>query len=136
MRTMKRYPTRRRLKAHPTKYNGTRFRSKLEALWAAHFDSLGAVWVYEPFRFVFAFDEYIPDFLIIGEHSKVIEIKPQGFVSKHDYTRIADELCKVNLGFDLRVGLPPEGHRRVMHPCRKPSFPERVLDLRYLNQLD
>lgn len=34
--------------AIPTTYRGTRFRSKLEARWAATFDHLGWYWEYEP----------------------------------------------------------------------------------------
>jgi hypothetical protein len=39
---------------------GIRFRSRLEARWAAFFDEVGWVWEYEPFDLT----GYIPDFLI------------------------------------------------------------------------
>jgi hypothetical protein len=44
--------------AHPTEYNGVRFRSRLEARWAAFFDILGWRWDYEPYDF----HGWVPDF--------------------------------------------------------------------------
>lgn len=44
----------------PTTYQGTRFRSRLEARWAAFFDLVGWSWTYEPFDAT----GWIPDFLI------------------------------------------------------------------------
>lgn len=48
----------RRIKAHPTTYNGVRFRSRLEAQWAAFFDLIEWQWEYEPIDFV----GWTPDF--------------------------------------------------------------------------
>lgn len=48
------------IKAIPTTYAGTRFRSRLEARWAAFFDLAGVKWEYEPFDL----DGWAPDFLI------------------------------------------------------------------------
>lgn len=56
----------------PTVYAGIEFRSRLEARWAAFFDEIGWRWSYEPFDA----DHYIPDFLIHGERSMLVEIKP------------------------------------------------------------
>jgi len=59
--------------AHPTEYAGTRFRSRLEAKWAAFFDLAGWRWEYEPL------DEagWVPDFLLIGQrHTVKVEVKP------------------------------------------------------------
>lgn len=53
----------KRLKAIPTTYRGTRFRSQLEAKYAQAFDRLGIIWVYEHGGFMF--DDgtmYCPDF--------------------------------------------------------------------------
>ncbi len=49
--------------AHPTTYNGIRFRSRLEARWAAAFDLLGWQWEYEPFDL----DGWVPDFQLTLE---------------------------------------------------------------------
>jgi hypothetical protein len=56
----------------PTTYNGHRFRSRLEARWAAFFDLLGWRWEYEPRDF----DGWIPDFVIYGKAPVYVEIKP------------------------------------------------------------
>jgi hypothetical protein len=50
------------VKAIPTVYRSTRFRSRLEARWAAFFDLAGWYWVYEPFDC----GGWIPDFIVTG----------------------------------------------------------------------
>jgi hypothetical protein len=47
-----------RIKAIPTRYAGVRFRSRLEARWAAFFDLAKWEWSYEPIDFV----GWVPDF--------------------------------------------------------------------------
>lgn len=44
--------------AHPTKYNGVEFRSRLEARWAAFFDLIEWEWLYEPVDLL----GWVPDF--------------------------------------------------------------------------
>lgn len=58
--------------AIPTDYNGQRFRSRLEAKWAAFFDRVGWRWSYEPEDF----DGYIPDFLLHFRVPVFVEVKP------------------------------------------------------------
>lgn len=60
-----------------TRYQGYRFRSRLEARWAAFFDQLGWRWEYEPY------DEngWIPDFLILGVKPLLVEVKPAASVA-------------------------------------------------------
>jgi hypothetical protein len=60
--------------AIPTMYGGIRFRSRLEARWAAFFDLCGFAWEYEPTDF----KGWIPDFsLRIDGHGLVYaEVKP------------------------------------------------------------
>lgn len=61
------------LKSYPTTYRGIRFRSRLEARWAAVFERLEWDWVYEPCDF----DGWIPDFLLRFEHAPLlVEVKP------------------------------------------------------------
>jgi len=48
------------IKAHPTKYNGVRFRSRLEARWAAYLDLIGWKWEYEPIDI----EGWVPDFRV------------------------------------------------------------------------
>ncbi len=52
--------------------DGTRFRSRLEARWAALFTSIGWQWEYEPFEV----EGYIPDFAILGKNPFLVEVKP------------------------------------------------------------
>lgn len=72
-----------RKKGIPTEYNGIRFRSRLEARWAAFFDGVGWPWQYEPFDL----DGYIPDFVLPvgwgGEpHPILVEVKPAIYVGE------------------------------------------------------
>ena len=60
------------MKAYPTIYQGCRFRSRLEAKWAAFFDAVGWPWEYEPLDF----DGYIPDFLLKIAVPTLVEVKP------------------------------------------------------------
>lgn len=55
-----------------TVYGGIRFRSRLEAKWAAFFNRIGWKWTYEPFDG----NGYIPDFLIDGKRPFLVEVKP------------------------------------------------------------
>ena len=69
------------IKAHPTKYNGVQFRSRLEARWAAFFDLAGWEWEYEPIDLM----GWSPDFRVVlprshsecnGDHVLIVEVKP------------------------------------------------------------
>ena len=56
-----------------TEYDGTTFRSQLEARWAAYFDRHGIPWEYEPARF----DGWTPDFRLTLDGAHVYaEVKP------------------------------------------------------------
>lgn len=62
-----------RVKAHPTTYGGVRFRSRLEATWAAFFDLAGIAWDYEPVDF----EGWVPDFVLRVEGGPLyVEVKP------------------------------------------------------------
>lgn len=61
------------MKAIPTRYNNTEFRSRLEARWAAYFDLRGFNWVYEPIDL----EGWAPDFLIHTPFAPIYaEVKP------------------------------------------------------------
>ena len=55
----------------PTEYAGIRFRSRLEATWAAFFDLLQWPWEFEPFDL----HGYIPDFVLKIEPAAIVEVK-------------------------------------------------------------
>jgi hypothetical protein len=58
----------------PTTYRGLKFRSRLEACWAALFDRESWVWEYEPQDL----DYYIPDFVLPFDHAPLlVEVKAE-----------------------------------------------------------
>jgi hypothetical protein len=90
--------TEARPKGIPTTYVGTRFRSRLEARWAAFFDLVGWRWVYEPFDT----DGWIPDFLVSGPWPYLVEVGPciseSEYVAKGDKARAAFPTTRTRLG--------------------------------------
>jgi hypothetical protein len=69
------------IKAHPTKYAGVQFRSRLEARWACFFDLVKWQWQYEPIDL----EGWSPDFRVEfpcghsecnGSHVLLVEVKP------------------------------------------------------------
>ena len=61
------------MKPIPTTYKGYRFRSRLEATWAAMFDLLAWPWLYEPIDLA----GYIPDFILnFPPAPLLVEVKP------------------------------------------------------------
>lgn len=56
----------------PTIYKNTKFRSRLEARWAAFFDLVEWNWEYEPIDL----KGYIPDFIIKWKTPLLVEVKP------------------------------------------------------------
>ncbi len=72
-----------------TIHNGIRYRSLLEAKWAAFFTNIGWQFEYEPFEG----NGYIPDFLILGEASFLVEVKPA-----HNWRGLEEHTDKVESG--------------------------------------
>lgn len=58
--------------AKPTYYEGARFRSRLEATWAAFFDMMHWPWEYEPLDL----KGWVPDFVLRGIEPIAVEVKP------------------------------------------------------------
>jgi hypothetical protein len=71
------------IRAIETRYNGYRFRSRLEARWAVFFDACGIKYEYEPEGFVLPSGKsYLPDFYL-PELGIYVEVKREdGDVSK------------------------------------------------------
>jgi hypothetical protein len=63
------------VRAHPTKYKGIMFRSRLEARWAIMFDLLGWRWEYEPIDLM----GYLPDFVVMFAAGPVLVEVKYGF---------------------------------------------------------
>lgn len=88
------------IKAIPTTYNGTRFRSRLEARWAAFFDMCHWRWSYEPQDF----NGYIPDFSLRLRTPVLVEVKPvQWDESDSDEQILSDARTKI-----IRSGIKGE----------------------------
>ncbi|NPD67275.1 hypothetical protein HN018_06770 [Lichenicola cladoniae] len=81
--------------AIPTTYNGRRYRSRLEAKWAAFFDLLKWSAEYEPFDL----GKWSPDFQIYSPESRgLIEVKPWVNQSIETCDRVVEACCRH--GFD------------------------------------
>jgi hypothetical protein len=91
----------------PTTYHGIRFRSRLEATWAAFFDQLRWEWVYEPFDCA----GWIPDFALksrtgsgaVASWPVLVEVKPTfelepAVPGKIDAADMEHEVLLVGLG--------------------------------------
>lgn len=84
-----------------TLYNGIKFRSKLEAQWAAFFDLLEWEYSYEPYEL----NGKVPDFIIkcdspnYGTKNLIVEVKPDIFISPQYQSEIynAYELAKTHI---------------------------------------
>lgn len=110
------------LEAVPTDYQGTRFRSRLEATWAETLDRLGVTWEYEPELITLPSGvRYLPDFRLpaIGAW---LEVKGDGvprIEKTHEFARamacacnpLACE-CRWRGGEIIIVGHPPRILRR------------------------
>lgn len=67
------------MKPIETKYNGYRFRSRLEARWAVFFDTVGLQWEYEQEGYDLEdLGWYLPDFVMSHNPGRgpIVEIKP------------------------------------------------------------
>ncbi len=79
-----------KFQAIETKYNGYKFRSRLEARWAKFFDALGVKYEYEPEGVDLYYNgKYLPDFRLFGKY--YLEVKSQWYNLGEDGWR---EQCK------------------------------------------
>jgi len=91
-------------KAIPTTYAHTRFRSRLEARWAAWFDLAGWQWDYEPMDV----DGWSPDFMIRGRSPILVEVKPAAWIDGPRLSLDAFAKATKATGVDiLLLGLGP-----------------------------
>lgn len=86
----------------PTRYREGNFRSRLEARWAAFFDRLEWVWIYEPFDG----DGWIPDFLVQGPAPFLVEVGPCILASDY-FTKAEKPLTDGRLTLVLGTGPLP-----------------------------
>lgn len=112
------------LKPIETIYKGNRFRSRLEAKWAAYFDAVGVEYQYEPEGFQLNNGTwYLPDFFLPGKLCKngtYVEIKSLGALDVKNkrivdgreqadkYNAAIETLTHSDAAFALCVGSPWE----------------------------
>ena len=77
-----------------TVYRSTRFRSRLEARWAAFFDLCEWNWEYEPLDL----KGWVPDFVLLGAEPVWVEVKPI-----LDFADDVENLCPALAGTIKRV---------------------------------
>ena len=113
----------------PTKYNGTVFRSKLEANWAEFFDRHGIIWVYEPEGYDFGGLRVLPDFYL-PELNILFEVK--GILDSLDFKKLASVArAAAKHGVWIIVGEAPAGQKfRAMEP--NPMNPGELVPPRLL----
>jgi len=82
-----------------TEYSGVRFRSRLEAKWAAMFTELRWPWEYEPLDL----SGYIPDFIVSlpGRPHLVVEVKPA--LDFAELEPLAQKICRSGWRGDFLV---------------------------------
>lgn len=75
-----------RIEAIPSDYAGIKFRSRLEASWAAYWDAHDIAWAYESEGFDLDGIWYLPDFFL-PDTKTVVEVK--GMMTRTDEAKIA-----------------------------------------------
>jgi hypothetical protein len=112
------------IRAVPTTYSGTRFRSVLEANWACTLDSLGITWQYEPEPYELPSGEkYAPDFWLPTQRIW-LEVKgPHG--KRLNKTRELDAVLAAEFGtwetpYVVVGGPPTNGEITLQAPDNNP----------------
>jgi hypothetical protein len=84
----------------PTVYKGVRYRSRLEARWAAFFDLVGWEAHYEPFDL----NGWIPDFVINGRKQRVaVDVRPVSGVDDPVFLALAKKMEQSGWTDDLMI---------------------------------
>ena len=107
------------IKAIETRYNGHRFRSRLEAKWAVAFDALGIKYLYELEGFKMAGGLcYLPDFYL-PDMDIYVELKPARDIAWSDFRKMA--AFSGNGGFPLLLIIGYPG-KHELHILDRASF--------------
>lgn len=102
----------------PSHYDGTLFRSRLEARWAYFFDLIKLAWDYEPEGFALPAGNYCPDFFL-PEWKLFVELKP----TQEAVDAIAEKLQQLASATGCAVmgiaGPPSPKSQRIFAPSGK-----------------
>jgi hypothetical protein len=103
-----------RIKAKPSFYGGTWFRSRLEAIWARYFDLLHVRWVYEPTCVSLPSGPYKPDFILFDYDNRGVfaEIKHEDYWKSDDFLgsqKLIEIVQKTQTNAYLLMGKPNPG---------------------------
>jgi hypothetical protein len=85
-------PSRLGLQPIETRYNGYRFRSRLEARWAVFMDVIGVPYEYEPEAYHLPSGNYLPDFYLPSIQT-FAEVKPDPVPGVERVLNLLTELC-------------------------------------------
>lgn len=106
------------LEVRPTIYKGIQMRSRLEAAYARHLDSIGVAWTHEPICFADERGQYLPDFLVPASEADscpndlYIEVKPEGL----SYSTLNDALRRMEIIWST----DPKAELRLEQGCGYP----------------
>ncbi len=123
------------MRAIETKYNGYRFRSRLEARWAVFFDVAGIKYQYEPEGYEHDGFKYLPDFFLpeVSDEGMFFEVK--GVRPDNEYMDKATRAVPAPLvlavsdePLDMSV-LTREGHVWVFGAYFRPGDPVKIRTL-------
>lgn len=119
-----------KIKAIETKYNGYRFRSRLEARWAVFFDEMGIDYEYELEGFELPSGaRYLPDFYLKHVHNGLyVEIKPQ-YPTFSELKKYFEFAFKHN-GLLVFCTSSPKGTGFLINKYTTKSFDDLVMYLR------
>jgi hypothetical protein len=101
------------MKAIETRYNGYRFRSRLEARWAVFFDVMGWKYLYEPEGFDLNGIWYLPDFYLPADDTW-FEVKPSENLTREEEEKIT-RFLEANPQYMLLVGDPSDDMAVLIH---------------------
>ena len=94
------------MKAIETKYNGYKFRSRLEARWAVFFDEMGIKYEYEPEGFEMSDGtKYLPDFYLPAL-DYYIEVKGKNDHIKKDIRKCASFVRENKVALAILTNIP------------------------------
>lgn len=111
------------IKSIETKYNGYRFRSRLEARWAVFFDESAIDYEYELEGFEFGGVSYLPDFYL-DSMGVFVEVKPDKQLSDDEIKKMVLFSADSDKPLLLIVGIPGSEEMMLLGRRSLPGWDE------------